>query len=106
MLARIMSYGAILKNSKLIQDSIIPFNHAHEGGKQRRRWWGEREALGPDMVFFEANVVKSDGVFIEYSLLVNTGYYCSVMDQWKRERQKQAKKSRGWKSESKAVEPV
>lgn len=31
---------SILKYSKLIQDSIIPFNHAQEGGEPQHRWQG------------------------------------------------------------------
>lgn len=31
---------SLLKYSKLIQDSIIPFNHAQEGGEQQHRWQG------------------------------------------------------------------
>ncbi len=31
---------SILKYSKLIQDSIIPFNPAQEGGEPQHRWQG------------------------------------------------------------------
>lgn len=36
-------------------------------------WAGEELS---EMLFFQANAAKSDGLFIDYSVVVNTGPYC------------------------------
>lgn len=56
---------SILKYSKLIQDSIIPFRRAERRSTDGRGcFWA---------ALFQANAAQSDGLFIDYSLVLNAG---------------------------------
>lgn len=43
-------------------------------------WVGEELS---EVLFFQANAAESDGLFIDYSLVVNTGPCCCMNDHWR-----------------------